>query len=59
MKKEYLSTILYGIGITLVWSAVFVSALHNWAGIGIGIAFGVCFTTIFVSNKNKKDTKTK
>ena len=50
--------ILFGVGMALLWSGVFVSLLDSWAGIGIGILFGISFgssmTVAFNSSKNKE-----
>ena len=50
--------ILFGIGMAIVWSAVFVTSLDSWAGVGIGIAFGIslgsCMTVALNSSKNKE-----
>lgn len=46
----------FGVGMTLIWSAAFVTALHSWAGIGVGICFGVAFAAGYDKKKGEKDS---
>lgn len=50
--------ILFGIGMAIAWSAAFVSLLDSWAGVGVGILFGIslgsCMTIALNSSKNKE-----
>ena len=53
--------VLFGIGMAIIWSAAFVSLLDSWAGIGVGIAFGISFGSCMVvalnSSKNKEKSE--
>ncbi len=51
MKKF---TIAFGIIMTIIWSAVSVYFLKSWAGIGVGLCFGISFT-IMVKRMSKKN----
>ncbi len=38
MKKK-----AFPLAMTVLWSVVMVTALHSWAGIGVGVAMGAAF----------------
>ncbi len=38
--------IVFFIVMSVLWSVVFVTAMHTWAGVGIGICFGIIFAGI-------------
>lgn len=47
--------IVCGITMAILWSVLFTTALHNYAGIGIGICFAAVFTLLFRSSREKKN----
>ena len=52
--------ILFGIGMALLWSAVFVTTLGDWTGVIIGVAFGISMgscMTIALNSSGKKEKK--
>ena len=50
--------IVCGITMAILWSVLLTSALHNYAGIGIGICFAAVFTLLFRSSREKKNKRT-
>lgn len=42
-KMKQKSVLIFGIGMSIIWSVVFAIALKSWAGIGIGVLFGISF----------------
>lgn len=51
--------IAWFIVMSILWSVVFVTALHSWAGIGIGVCCGISMTGIGSSISKKKEDKHK
>ena len=52
--------ILFGIGMAVLWSVVFVTTLDSWAGVGIGAAMGISFgscMTIALNSSGKRTEK--
>ena len=55
MKKAIYTAIALGVGMSLLWSLVFVRILGSPAGIGVGVCFGISFAIIgFLFFKGKK-----
>ncbi len=51
--------IAWFIAMSILWSAVFVTALHSWADIGIGVCLDISMTGIGNSVSKKKENKRK
>ena len=48
MKKN-----LFAVSMTVLWSAVFVTAMHDWTGICMGLCMGMAFG-LFDSGEEKR-----
>lgn len=45
-----------GIAAAVLWSVVFVQAMHSMAGVGVGVCFGVAFGIIAsIGTRPKRD----
>ena len=53
MRVKKYRGILFGFGMAILWSVVFVQALHSPAGIGVGVCFGVAFGASMTASMRK------
>ena len=56
-NKSTILGILTGTVMAILWSIVFVNALHSMAGIGVGICLGISFGLSFRTIYAKKEKK--
>ena len=47
---------VFAVSMTVLWSIVFVTAMHSWAGVCIGLCMGIAFG-LFDSGKRDKNAE--
>ena len=55
MMNDKFKKIAFFIAMSVLWSVVFVTALHSWAGVGIGICLGISLTGLGNHASKKKE----